>query len=164
MVEHCAVADPVAGCDVISGAGGPTVGAVEIQHDPDPVQMQWSEDPVRQLGDHHGGGHPGQRDTIAHQRTVPRVAARTRLPAPGAGAGEDTSHSGSLNRRRRQLTRQPLLGGRSGGRRRSCLIQPVGGVAQARQDVVKDKLRVVGDDLGRQLAFGQESEDGDDRV
>ena len=44
------------------------------------------------------------------------------------------------------------------------MIQPVGGVAQARQDVVKDKLRVVGDDLGRQLAFGQESEDGDDRV
>ena len=77
MQGHGSGGHPGAGCDHGEGAGGPVGEAVVVEHDPDPVKVQWTEHPVRQLRYHLGGRHPGQRVTVTHTWTVPGLADST---------------------------------------------------------------------------------------
>jgi hypothetical protein len=58
MQGHGSGGHPVARGDLGQCAGDPTGEAVVVENDPDPVEVQWTEHPVRQLGHHLRGGHP----------------------------------------------------------------------------------------------------------
>jgi hypothetical protein len=48
----------VAGGDLGECASGAVAEEVVVEHDPGPLEVQWAEHPVRQLGHHLRGGHP----------------------------------------------------------------------------------------------------------
>ena len=66
MQRHGSGGHPVAGCDLGECAGGPVGEAVVVEHDPGPVEVQWTEHPVRQLG-HHVGDRAGTPRAAGHR-------------------------------------------------------------------------------------------------